>query len=135
MDAQRFAGTHLDMGMQQGKAYAEAMHGGLESFKGLEALRTMKPSETAIGNAPPVLEGENLIIQSLGECMQFTGKTHVFDTRCNAGLDNWTMDGVPADRHGAYCTTTNAPAVSLNAISLDSVLLVAQVDCQLGREA
>nr|MDO8086340.1 C45 family peptidase [Candidatus Sigynarchaeum springense] len=43
MDAQRFAGTHLDMGMQQGKAYAEAMHGGLESFKGLEALRTMKP--------------------------------------------------------------------------------------------
>ncbi|MEX2684198.1 MAG: C45 family autoproteolytic acyltransferase/hydrolase [Candidatus Sigynarchaeota archaeon] len=43
MDAQRFVGTHLDMGRQQGKAYAEAMHGGLESFKGLEVLRSMKP--------------------------------------------------------------------------------------------
>ncbi len=43
MDAHRFAGTHLDMGLQQGKAFAQALRTGLESFKGLEALRSLKP--------------------------------------------------------------------------------------------
>jgi isopenicillin-N N-acyltransferase-like protein len=43
MDAHRFAGTHLEMGLQQGKAFAQALRGGLDSFKGLEALRSMKP--------------------------------------------------------------------------------------------
>ncbi|MBN2152427.1 MAG: hypothetical protein JW839_13325 [Candidatus Lokiarchaeota archaeon] len=43
MDVHRFAGSHADMGVQQGKAFAQALRGGLESFKGLEALRAMKP--------------------------------------------------------------------------------------------
>ncbi|MEX2716931.1 MAG: hypothetical protein Q6370_011560 [Candidatus Sigynarchaeota archaeon] len=75
---------------------------------------------SAIGTAPPVLEGENLAINSLGECMQFTGKTHVFDTWCHVDLAGWTLDGVPADGHGVYCTTTTMPVVFLNAISLVS---------------
>jgi hypothetical protein len=44
MDAHRFAGTHLDMGLQQGKAFASALHEVLSSFKSLEALRAMKPA-------------------------------------------------------------------------------------------
>jgi predicted choloylglycine hydrolase len=43
MDAHRFNGTHIDMGTQQGKSFARALHDGLVSFKALETLQSMKP--------------------------------------------------------------------------------------------